>query len=128
MASKFKFHKGFSTFDIKTTRNLTRVVKEVLKPRTDFKNGKLIEILIKLRTSHFLRIVDFKYTITDPGQKEHLDGYDTGKEIYTVIFKKIIDGNKNDVKLYWILIRAIKKEAQHNNTIFYEDSSHEEEN
>ena len=125
MSPKFKFHKGFSTADIKLTRKLTRVAKEVLEPHYD--NPKVIEPLFKMQTKNFFRIIYFKYAITEPGIKVQLEGHDTGKDVYTAVFKQSFDRNANNVLLHWILVRGVRNDSENSQTFFYEDSSTEEE-
>ena len=125
MSPTFKFHKGFSTLDVATTRKLTRTAKEVLERYLE--NPNVIKGLFRMQTKHFFRIIDFKYAIAEPGVKVQLEGLDTGKDIYTAVFKQSFDRNANNVLLHWILVRGLKNDFENNLTIFYEESSTEEE-
>ena len=128
LIKKFKFHKGFSTLDIVTTRKLTRNVKLVLEQRLGEEgsaNARIIESLIRMYSRSFFRIIDFKYSITEPGKKEQLDGYDTGKDVYTAVFKEE-NSRPYRVQLHWVLIRGLKLDPTNATTVFYNESSSDE--
>lgn len=111
----FKFLRGFSSLDIKTTRKMTRIVKETVWTHQD-QSPLVIEKLLIQGTKSFFKTLDIRYCVTNPGERLRMSGSDTGKEIYKVVF------NENNRKLHWVFIRGLKNEDTVN-TIFYDTSS-----
>ena len=127
LIKKFKFHKGYSTLDSTTTRKLTQIAKMVLEPRLGYEesyNQRVLESLIKMQAKSFFNIIDFKYSVTAPGKREELDGYDTGKQVYSVVFKEE-NSRPYGIRMHWILMRGLK-EPINDHTIFYSTSSSDE--
>ena len=124
----FKFHKGYSSLDKTTTKRLTRIAKNVIEQRlsaeNDSSNQRIVEGLIKMNSRSFFNIIDFKYSITDPGAKEILEGHDTGKQIFTAVFKEE-NSRPYQIKLHWVLLRGLGPEANAITTFYDEPSSDE---
>ena len=77
-----------------------------------------------MNSNSFFNIIDLKYSVTEPGVIETLEGYDTGKEFFTAVFKEE-NSRPHRVKLHWILVRGLEN-ASSTVTTFYDESSSDE--
>ena len=117
-----KFHRGFSTLDVATTRELMRAVKLAVKPIWPRLDKYIVLSLIKLNCHSFFTVIDFNYCITGCGETVSLGGSDTGKHTFTAVFKE----RDETSQLHWVLIRGVKGVLDEN-TIFYDTSSSDEQ-